>query len=110
MLGYAGWRSRPEGVCVIIGRVATVYYFLHFLIILPLLGKLERPLPLPASIAEPVLRGGGSTAWQQPGPRWRSLDARRYVHHSATVLVAFGIGLMLPPTAQAASEAPKPPA
>jgi ubiquinol-cytochrome c reductase cytochrome b subunit len=28
-------------------------------VILPLLGRLERPLPLPESIALPVLRGGG---------------------------------------------------
>ena len=39
--------------------LATAYYFLFFLVILPLLGKLERPLPLPESITEPVLRGGG---------------------------------------------------
>ena len=42
-----------------IGRVATAYYFLHFLVILPILGKLERPLPLPESISRPVLGGGG---------------------------------------------------
>ena len=34
-------------------RVATAYYFLYFLVILPLLGRLERPLPLPESIATP---------------------------------------------------------
>ena len=33
----------------------TLYYFLHFLVILPILGKLERPLPLPESISQPVL-------------------------------------------------------
>jgi ubiquinol-cytochrome c reductase cytochrome b subunit len=32
---------------------------MYFLVILPLLGKLERPLPLPESISAPVLRGGG---------------------------------------------------
>ncbi|RYI91475.1 MAG: cytochrome b, partial [Acetobacteraceae bacterium] len=40
-------------------RVAAAYYFLYFLVILPLLGRLERPLPLPESISLPVLRGGG---------------------------------------------------
>jgi ubiquinol-cytochrome c reductase cytochrome b/c1 subunit len=44
---------------VTLSRVATAYYFLYFLVILPLLGRLERPLPLPESIARPVLRGGG---------------------------------------------------
>jgi ubiquinol-cytochrome c reductase cytochrome b subunit len=49
----------PEGIYVTIARVATAYYFLYFLVILPALGRLERPLPLPESIARPVLRGGG---------------------------------------------------
>jgi ubiquinol-cytochrome c reductase cytochrome b subunit len=58
-LGMVG-AHRPEGIWVLLGRVATVYYFLHFLVLLPLLGKLERPLPLPESISRPVIsRGGG---------------------------------------------------
>jgi ubiquinol-cytochrome c reductase cytochrome b subunit len=61
LLGYAG--SQPaEGIWLIVARVASIYYFAHFLIILPLLGKLERPRPLPASISEPVLKGGGRLA------------------------------------------------
>ncbi len=47
---------RPEGIWVVLGRVATAYYFLHFLVLLPMLGKIERPLPLPESISSPVLR------------------------------------------------------
>ena len=63
LLGYVGAKP-PEGIWVVLGRVATAYYFLHFLVLLPLLGKLERPLPLPESIARPVIRrapdqGGG---------------------------------------------------
>ncbi|MGQ9371873.1 cytochrome b [Azospirillum sp. ST 5-10] len=61
VLGYAG--SQPaEGIWLTIGRIATAYYFFHFLILLPVLGKMERPLPLPASISEPVLKGGGRVA------------------------------------------------
>ena len=45
----------PEGLYLVIGRVATAYWFLHFLVLLPVLGKLERPLPLPESISNPVL-------------------------------------------------------
>jgi ubiquinol-cytochrome c reductase cytochrome b subunit len=46
---------------ILIAQICTAYYFAYFLVILPLLSKLERPLPLPASIAEAVLgrRGGG---------------------------------------------------
>ncbi|MDX6750531.1 cytochrome b N-terminal domain-containing protein [Geminicoccaceae bacterium 1502E] len=57
ILGYVGSQP-PEGLLPTIGLIATIYYFAHFLVILPLLGKLERPLPLPESIGSPVLRGG----------------------------------------------------
>tara|TARA_E500000178_G_scaffold249981_1_gene246586 strand:- start:3009 stop:4136 length:1128 start_codon:yes stop_codon:yes gene_type:complete len=54
VLGWVG--SKPaEGVYIIISRIATFYYFLHFLILLPLLGKFERNRPLPESIGKPVL-------------------------------------------------------
>jgi ubiquinol-cytochrome c reductase cytochrome b subunit len=38
-----------------ISQVAAAYYFAHFLIILPLISRFERPLPLPGSITESVL-------------------------------------------------------
>ena len=54
VLGWVG--SKPaEGIYIIISRIATLYYFLHFLILLPLLGKIERNRPLPESIGKPVL-------------------------------------------------------
>ena len=40
---------------VTLGQIATVYYFFHFLVLVPLLGRYERTKPLPVSIAEPVL-------------------------------------------------------
>ncbi|WP_366653477.1 cytochrome b N-terminal domain-containing protein [Fodinicurvata sp. EGI_FJ10296] len=58
VLGFAG-ANPPDGIWVVISRVATFYYFLHFLVITPVVGKLERPLPLPRSISEPVTKGGG---------------------------------------------------
>lgn len=61
VLGWVG-AMPPEGIYVVIGQIATTYYFLHFLVIIPLLGKFERPKPLPASISEPVLKGGGQAA------------------------------------------------
>jgi ubiquinol-cytochrome c reductase cytochrome b/c1 subunit len=45
----------PEGQWLIIGRIATAYYFLYFFVILPVIGVIERPRPLPESIAKPVL-------------------------------------------------------
>ena len=40
---------------VMISQVATAYYFLHFLVILPIISSIERPDPLPFSITEAVL-------------------------------------------------------
>jgi len=61
VLGYVG--SQPaEGVWIHIGRVATAYYFIHFIILLPLIGWFEKPHPLPDSIAKPVLSGGPGAA------------------------------------------------
>jgi quinol-cytochrome oxidoreductase complex cytochrome b subunit len=61
VLGFVG-ANPPEGAWLITGQIATFWYFLHFLVILPLLGVFERPKPLPTSISEPVLKGGGGMA------------------------------------------------
>ncbi|MGE5504004.1 MAG: cytochrome b [Actinomycetota bacterium] len=61
VLGYVGGKP-AEGVLITIGQLATAYYFFHFLVLMPLLGKLETPKPLPASISAPVIKGGGSIA------------------------------------------------
>jgi len=54
LLGWLG--SRPaEGWYVIASQICTAYYFAHFLIVLPVLGFVERPLPLPNSILESVM-------------------------------------------------------
>jgi quinol-cytochrome oxidoreductase complex cytochrome b subunit len=58
VLGVVG-ANPPEGNWVVIGRIATIWYFVHFIILVPLLARLERPRPLPASISQPVLAGGG---------------------------------------------------
>ena len=54
LLGYLG-AMPAEGIYVIISRIATIYYFVHFIIILPVLGFVEKTKPLPKSISEPVL-------------------------------------------------------
>jgi hypothetical protein len=46
----------------------TAYYFLHFLVILPLLGLIEQPRPMPNSISESMLREGVPAGASAPPP------------------------------------------
>jgi quinol-cytochrome oxidoreductase complex cytochrome b subunit len=57
-LGYVGSQP-PAGFVVTLGQIATFYYYLHFLVLMPLIGKLERPRPLPISIGTAVLEATG---------------------------------------------------
>ena len=57
-LGWVGSQP-PAGLVVTVGHIATFYYFLHFLVLMPLIGKFERPRPLPLSIAAAVLGSAG---------------------------------------------------
>ena len=49
LLGYLGGQP-PEGIFIILGQLATFYYFTYFLLITPLVSKFETSLPLPKSI------------------------------------------------------------
>jgi quinol-cytochrome oxidoreductase complex cytochrome b subunit len=55
VLIYVGMQEVSDTM-VVIGRVATAYYYAFFLVIMPLLGWFEKTKPLPASISAPVLK------------------------------------------------------
>jgi len=60
-LGWLG--SKPaEGYYVWAARALTIYYFVYFLVILPVLGFIETPSPLPKSISADVLAHRGKIA------------------------------------------------
>ncbi|HVI99806.1 MAG TPA: cytochrome b/b6 [Sphingomonas sp.] len=61
VLGWCGGSPATPGY-VITGQIAAIYYFAHFLIILPIISRTERPRPLPNSITEAVLAKKGGTA------------------------------------------------
>jgi len=46
---------------ITLGQLGALYYFGYFIVILPLLSIFERTKPLPLSISQPVLPGGGAT-------------------------------------------------
>lgn len=54
LLGWCGSQP-PEGSVVILAQLGTLYYFLFFLIIMPVLGLIETPRRMPNSITEAVL-------------------------------------------------------
>ena len=60
ILGWCGG-SPAEPVYVITSQIAAAYYFAHFLIIVPIISRLETPKPLPNSITEAVLGGKGGS-------------------------------------------------
>ena len=67
-LGWLGSKP-PEGNYVLFARIFTVYYFAYFLIILPVLGRVEKTKPLPSSIATAVLGEGVAIGTPAPPPQ-----------------------------------------
>ena len=60
-LGYLG-AMPAEGIYVVLSRLATAYYFFHFLIILPVLPKIESTRPLPVSISTPIITASSNAS------------------------------------------------
>jgi ubiquinol-cytochrome c reductase cytochrome b subunit len=66
LLGYLGAKP-PEGVYLFLSRVSTIYYFAFFLVIMPILSRIEKPSPMPIGISNPAINnevfdsGGGTT-------------------------------------------------
>ena len=58
-LGYLGVQN-PEGIYIILGRACTAWYFIHFLVIMPLLNIIETPKALPKSVSDPIFSSGSS--------------------------------------------------
>ena len=59
VLGYVG-AMPAEGIYLVLARVGTVYYFLHFIVILPVVGYLEKTDPLPINISDAVMSGSSN--------------------------------------------------
>ena len=69
ILGYVGANPPNEKVLglewlevIDVGRITTAYYFFHFFILFPLLGKIEKTKPVPNSISESVLGSGAQSS------------------------------------------------
>ncbi len=73
-LGYLGSQA-PEGAYLFFGRVFTAYYFLFFLVVMPVVGWIEKPKALPGSITESVLGPDEVKTPPKPAPRKRQPEA-----------------------------------
>ncbi|MEQ9346205.1 MAG: cytochrome b N-terminal domain-containing protein [Thalassospira sp.] len=69
ILGYCGAKAPDDNFMgipglrlIVMGQLSTLYYFAHFLVVMPLVGKMERTKPLPVSISESVLKKEGANA------------------------------------------------
>jgi quinol-cytochrome oxidoreductase complex cytochrome b subunit len=73
LLGYLGAQTADDSNLIFFGielpigklllsQILTVYYFAHFLLITPIVGLIETPLPVPESISKAVLakKSGGA--------------------------------------------------
>ena len=67
VLGYCGGAPAAEPF-VMISQIASIYYFMHFLVILPIVSSIERPDPLPFSITEAVLGNDGPAVLKPQSP------------------------------------------
>ena len=65
VLGVCGGKPAEEP-WVRLSQVLTAYYFAHFLIILPIVSKLEKTTPLPGSISDAVLAKYGTSSGSAP--------------------------------------------
>ena len=54
LLGWCGMQP-AEQPWVILSQIGAHYYFAHFLVILPIVSRIERPLLMPNAITEAVL-------------------------------------------------------
>ena len=83
VLGYVG--AKPaEGVYITIGRVASIWYFAHFLVIIPLLAKFEKTKDLPKE----HLRTRSRRGWRERLCRGLQADGESLMNKIRTALVA----------------------
>lgn len=93
ILGFMGAKV-AEQPWVIISQLATLYYFMFFIVVVPLLSRIEVAKPLPTSIYESVVKGKNKTK-------------------KVAMVLVLACGLFLSPAADkaiAAEDAPMPPA
>ncbi|MAU37902.1 MAG: cytochrome b/b6 [Rhizobiales bacterium TMED94] len=75
LLGYLGAKP-PEGIYLLLSRVSTIYYFAFFLVIMPILSRIEKPLPMPIGISNPAINNNSDRSGGVSGSPSYAMDSK----------------------------------
>ena len=75
LLGYLGAKP-PEGIYLLLSRVSTIYYFAFFLVIMPILSRIEKPLPMPIGISNPAINNNSDSSGGVSGSPSYAMDSK----------------------------------
>ena len=75
LLGYLGAKP-PEGIYLLLSRVSTIYYFAFFLVIMPILSRIEKPSPMPIGISNPATNNTSESGGGVSGTPSYAMDSK----------------------------------
>ena len=75
LLGYLGAKP-PEGIYLLLSRVSTIYYFAFFLVIMPILSRIEKPSPMPIGISNPAINNTSDSDGGVSGTPSYAMDSK----------------------------------
>ena len=75
LLGYLGAKP-PEGIYLFLSRVSTIYYFAFFLVIMPILSRIEKPSPMPIGISNPAINSSSDSGGGVSGAPSYAMDSK----------------------------------
>jgi len=75
LLGYLGAKP-PEGIYLLLSRVSTIYYFAFFLVIMPILSRIEKPSPMPIGISNSAINNSSDSGGGVSGAPSYAMDSK----------------------------------
>ena len=75
LLGYLGAKP-PEGIYLLLSRISTIYYFAFFLVIMPILSRIEKPSPMPIGISNPAINNSSDSGGGVSGAPSYAMDSK----------------------------------
>ena len=94
VLGYLGSQP-PEGAYLIFGRIFTAYYFLFFLVVMPVVGWIEKPKRTAGQHHQVGARAGGGEASVAEARAATPCAGGRWYEDASVLRTALAAGLVL---------------